>query len=216
MAPDDGKGCGTLGGVKLTLLDSLAQPLEGADPQYICNGAAGAVGPAGGPGPQGPEGPQGPQGPQGLQGIQGVKGDAGPVGPSAAFKQVNLAPFVATAAAASAGSIVFSTPSAGTVLVMGTGLCTMSAPMAMAFELAAQINSSNPSLGSVFQNQSWVSTATGEQPAYRSIALSRTFVLPSDGTYQVYLNEQRVSAAGAATCYMALSAFFTATALGPQ
>ena len=53
VAPDDGKGCGALGGVKLTLLDSLAQPLEGADPQFVCNGAAGAAGPAG---PQGPQG----------------------------------------------------------------------------------------------------------------------------------------------------------------
>lgn len=207
MAPDDGKGCGTLGGVKLTLLDSLAQPLEGADPQFVCNGAPGAAGAAGTQGLQGPVGPQGPQGPEGKP------GETGPAGPSAAFKQVLLQSFAATASAASAGSISFAVPAGGTALVMGTGLCTMAAPMAMAFELGGQITTTNPALGTVFQNQSWISTAAGEQPAYRSVALSRTFTLPSAGTYQVFLNEQRVSGTGAATCFMQLSTFFTATTL---
>jgi len=85
--------------------------------------------------------------------------------------------------------------------------------MAMAFELGGQITSTNPALGTVFQNQSWISTAPGEQPAYRSVALSRTFTLPSAGTYQVFLNEQRVSGTGGATCFMELSTFFTATTL---
>jgi hypothetical protein len=212
VAPDDGKGCGALGGLKLTVLDSLAQPLD-ADPQFVCNGAVGAAGPAGASGPQGPEGPLGPQGPQGIQGVRGEAGLAGQAGPSAAFKQINLQPFAATAAAASAGSINFTVPSGGTALVMGSGLCTLAAPMAMAFELGGQITTANPALGAVFQNQSWVSTATGEQPAYRSVALSRTFTLPSAGTYQVFLNEQRMSGTGGATCYLNLSAFFTATPL---
>jgi len=213
VAPDDGKRCGTLGGVKLTLLDSLAQPLEGADPQFVCNGAAGAAGPTGPQGPQGLQGPQGPDGPQGLQGPQGAAGDAGPTGPSAAFKQILLPSFVATASPSSVGSISFTVPSGGTALVMGTGLCTLAAPMAMAFELGGQITTTNPALGTVFQNQSWVSTATGEQPAYRSISLSRTFTLPSAGTYQVFLNEQRVSGTGGATCFVELSTFFSATTL---
>lgn len=210
VAPDDGKGCGALGGIKLILLDSLAQPLEGADPQFVCNGAAGPAGPQG---PQGLEGPQGAQGLQGLQGAQGEAGPAGQAGPSAAFKQVNLASFVATPAAASAGSITFTVPSGGTALVLGSGLCTLAAPMAMAFELGGQITPANPVLGTAFQNQSWVSTATGEQPAYRSVALSRTFTLPSAGTYQVFLNEQRVSGTGGATCFVALSTFFTVSTL---
>jgi hypothetical protein len=210
MAPDDGQGCGTLGGVKLTLLDSLAQALEGADPQFVCNGAPGAAGAAGA---SGPAGAPGPQGPEGLQGPEGKPGDTGPAGPSAAFKQVLLQSFAATASAASAGSISFTVPSGGTALVMGSGLCTLAAPMAMAFELGGQITTTNPALGTVFQNQSWISTATGEQPAYRSVALSRTFTLPSAGTYLVFLNEQRVSGTGGATCFMQLSTFFTATVL---
>jgi hypothetical protein len=213
VTADDGTGCGALGGVKLTLLDSLAQPLEGADPQFVCNGATGPAGPAGASGPQGPEGPQGPTGLQGLQGVKGDPGPDGPAGPSAAFKQVSLPSFVATSAAASVGSIIFTVPSAGTALVMGTGLCTLSPSVAMAFELGGQITPTNPSLGTAFQNQSWISTAPTEQPAYRTIALSRTFTLPAPGTYQVFLNEQRVAGTGAATCFAAVSTFFTATSL---
>src|SRR5262252_3669473 len=76
---------------------------------------------------QGPEGPQGPQGPQGPA---GATGGTGPAGPSAAFKQVLLQSFAATAAAASGGSFSFTVPSGGTALVMSTGLCTLAAPMA--------------------------------------------------------------------------------------
>jgi len=208
IAPDDGKGCGALGGVKLTLLDSLAQPLPGADPQFVCNGAAGEAGPAGA---AGAAGPQGPQGPQGVQGPEGAPGQTGPAGPSAAFKQVVVPQFNATAAAASAGSIPFTVPSAGSVLVSGTGLCALGPSSAVALELGNQITVTNPAFTSVLQNQAWVSTPAGEQPAYRSIALSRTFAVPASGTFQVFLNQRLVS--GAATCYVALSTFFSATTL---
>jgi hypothetical protein len=201
MAPDDGKGCGPVGGVKLTLVDSLGQPLENVEPQFVCNGAVGETG---------AKGPEGLQGPQGLQGAEGPQG---PAGPSAAFRQINIPPFAVTAAPASVGLITFTVPSAGSVLVMGTGLCTLTASTAAAFEIGPQITAANPALGNVFQNQTWISTAAGEQPAYRSIALSRSFVVPSAGAYQLFLNEQRVSAAGSATCYAAVSVFFTASAL---
>jgi hypothetical protein len=167
-------------------------------------------------GPQGPQGPQGVQGPQGAPGPVGPKGDegaVGPAGPSAAFKQVNLDPFAVTASPASVGAITFTVPGAGTAMVNGTGLCTLTVSTAVALEVGPQIGASNPGLSTSFQNQSWISTPAGEQPAYRSVALSRTFTLPAAGTYQIFLNEQRVSPAGAATCYVELSTFFTASTL---
>jgi hypothetical protein len=197
--------------VKLTLLDSLAQPLPGADPQFVCNGASGEAGPAGAAGPQGPQGPQGPEGPQGIQGPEGAPGQTGPAGPSAAFKQITVPQFNATATAASAGSIPFTVPSAGSVLVSGTGLCALGPSSAVALELGNQLTPTNPAFTSALQNQTWVSTPAGEQPAYRSIALSRTFAVPAGGTFQVFLNERLVS--GAATCYVALTTFFSATLL---
>jgi len=211
VAPDDGKGCGVVGGLKLTLLDSLAQPLSGADPQFVCNGAPGETGDPGAAGPQGIQGPEGPQGPQGIQGTEGTPGQTGPAGPSAAFKQVAVPQFNATAAAGSAGSIPFTVPSAGTVLVSGTGLCALGPASAVALELGNQITAANPAFTSALQNQTWVSTPAGEQPAYRSIALSRTFAVPASGTFQVFLNQRLVS--GAATCYVALTTFFSTTTL---
>ena len=184
--------CGVVGGVKLTLIDALGVPVPGTDPHFVCNGAPGA------PGEKGADGPPGPPGPPGS---------------SSAFKQVAVAQFPVTAAAASVGAIPFTTPGAGSVLVTATGLCTLSAPAALALELGPQITAANPSFTSPLQTQSWVSSATGEVPAYRSVALSRLFTVPSEGTFQIFLNEQRASTAGAATCYVTLTAFFTATLL---
>jgi hypothetical protein len=170
-------------------------------------------------GPQGPQGPGGEQGLPGVPGAPGAKGEQGaqgPAGPSAAFKQVNVTPFNITAAAASAGSISYTVPSAGTVLVMGTGLCTANGQVALALEVGPQITAANPGLGNSFQNQAWVSVPPGEGAvAYRSIALSRTFTVSAAGTYQTFLNEQRVSGATGVTasCFVALSAFFTADVL---
>ena len=78
VAPDDGKGCGALGGMKLILLDSLAQPLEGADPQFVCNGAAGAAGPAGPAGPTGTGRPSRRAGPPRTSGRGGRSRSRGP------------------------------------------------------------------------------------------------------------------------------------------
>jgi hypothetical protein len=204
ISPDAAAGCGALGGVKLTLVDPFGEVVPNTEPQYVCNGAPGA---AGGPGPAGPQGPEG---------AKGETGEPGPAGPSAAFKQVNIPGFSVTAAAASAGSISFTVPSAGTVLVTGTGLCNSTGQAALALELGAQITAANPSLGSVFQNQAWVSMSANEgAQAYRSVALSRTFAVPQAGTYQIFLNEQRIAtpANATASCFVTLTAFFTATAL---
>jgi hypothetical protein len=171
---------------------------------------------------EGPEGPQGPAGAQGLPGVpgvpgaQGVEGPQGPAGPSAAFKQVNITPFNVTATAASAGSITYKVPSAGTVLVTGSGLCLANGQAALALELGPQITPSNPALGTVFQNQAWTSFSAGEgAQAYRSVALSRTFPISQEGSYETFLNEVRVSAATGVTasCFITLTAFFTAETL---
>jgi len=167
-------------------------------------------------GPQGPSGDQGLPGVPGAPGAKGEQGPQGPSGPSAAFKQVNVTPFNITAAAASAGSISYTVPSAGTVLVMGTGLCTANGQVALALEVGPQITAANPGLGNSFQNQAWVSVPPGEGAvAYRSIALSRTFTVSQAGSYETFLNEQRVSGAAGVTasCFVALSAFFTADTL---
>jgi hypothetical protein len=193
IAPDNGEGCGTLGGVKLTLVNGSGEQVPGTEPQFICNGAPGEKGD---PGPAGPEGPQGPP------------------GPSAAFKQVNVPGFSITAGAASAGVISYTVPSGGTVLVTGSGLCTSNGQAALALELGAQITPSNPALGTVFQNQTWVSFSAVEgAAAYRSVSLARTFTVAAAGTFQTFLNEQRVSGAATASCFVTLTAFFTANTL---
>jgi len=190
LSNDAEQGCGALGGVKLTLVNGSGEPVPNTEPQFICNGA---------PGAKGDVGPAGPQ---------------GPLGPSAAFKQVNVAGFSVTAAAASAGVIGYTVPSAGTVLVTGSGLCTANGQAALAMELGAQITPSNPALGTVFQNQAWVSFSAVEgAAAYRSVSLARTFVVPAAGTFQTFLNEQRVSGAATASCFVTLTAFFTASTL---
>lgn len=82
-APDDGTGCGPLGGVKLSLVDGSGNPV-GTPPAYVCNGARGPAGPQGSnglTGPQGPQGSIGPQGPLGPAGPPGATGPAGPQGP---------------------------------------------------------------------------------------------------------------------------------------
>ena len=192
--------------VRLVSEDERCRPRE----TRIHWNVTGPEGPAGPPGMAGPPGPQGERGPQGDQGPQG---DPGPPGPAAAFKQVNIAPFNLTSAAASAGSISFTVPSAGSALVTGTGLCAFTGAAAVALEVGNEITTSNPSLSNSFQNQSWASVPAGESPAYRSVALSRTFTLPSAGSYQVFLNEQRVSGSAATSCFVALTAFFTAAPL---
>ncbi len=201
MSTEAASFCGVVGGVKLTLVDGTGQPVPNVDPQFVCNGAPGAPGEPGQPG---------------AQGLQGPQGAEGPAGPSAAFKQVNVTPFNVTPAAASAGAIGYTVPSAGTVLVTGTGLCTANGQAALALELGAAITASNPALGTVFQNQTWVSFSAAEgAAAYRSVALSRTFSVPQAGTYQTFLNEQRIAAATGvnASCFVTLTAFFTATTL---
>jgi hypothetical protein len=193
ISADAEQGCGTLGGVKLTLVDGSGEPVPNTEPQFVCNGA---------PGAKGDEGPVGPVGPQ------------GPAGPAAAFKQVNVPGFSVTLAAASAGVIGYTVPSAGTVLVTGSGLCTSNGQAALALELGAQITPSNPALGTVFQNQAWVSFSAVEgAAAYRSVSLARTFVVPAAGTFQTFLNEQRVSGTARACCFVTLTAFFTASTL---
>jgi hypothetical protein len=190
ISPDAGEGCGTLGGVKLTLVNGSGEQVPGTEPQFVCNGAKGDQGPAGADGPQ------------------------GPAGPSAAFKQVNVPGFSVTAGAASAGVISYTVPTAGTVLVTGSGLCTANGQAALALELGAQITPSNPALGTVFQNQAWVSFSAVEgAAAYRSFSLARTFSVDAAGTFQTFLNEQRVSGVATASCFVTLTAFFTTNTL---
>ena len=188
---DVGDACGVAGGVKLTLVDEQGIEVPDTKPQFVCNGATG------------------------LQGVEGPAGPQGPAGPAAAFKQVNIAPFTVPASVtpASVGSITFTVPAAGTALVTGSGLCTFGGAAAVALEVGPQITTGNPSLSTVFQNQSWVSAPADEAPAYRSVALSRTFTLPSAATFQVFLNEQRVGGTAAASCFVTLTVFFTATTL---
>lgn len=191
LSTEVGDACGPAGGVKLTLVDEQGVAVPDTKPQFVCNGATG---------PQGAEGPAGAQ---------------GPAGPAAAFKQVNIAPFTVPASTtpASVGSITFTVPAAGTALVTGSGLCTFGGAAAVALEVGSQITTGNPSLSTAFQNQSWVSAPADEAPAYRSVALSRTFTLPSPATYQVFLNEQRVGGAAPASCFVTVTVFFTATTL---
>jgi hypothetical protein len=190
--------------VRLVSADEHCRPRE----TRIQWSVAGPEGPAGSPGPPGPVGPQGPQGEPGPQ------GESGPPGPSGAFKQLNIAPFNITAAAASAGAIAFTAPSAGTALVTATGLCAFNGAGAIALEVGPEITTANPSLGTSFQNQSWVSVGTGDgPPAYRSIALSRAFAVPSEGPFQIFLNEQRVNGVAQVSCFVTLNAFFTSTTL---
>ncbi len=190
--------------VRLVSADEHCRPRE-TRIQWSVAGPEGPAGPPGAPGPAGAPGPQGAQGPQ---------GEPGPSGPAAAFKQVNIAPFNITQAAASQGSIGFTAPSAGTALVTGSGLCAFNGAGAIALEVGPEITASNPSLGTSFQNQSWVSVGTGDgPPAYRSIALSRAFTVPSEGSFQIFLNEQRVTGAAQVSCFVTLNAFFTSTSL---
>jgi hypothetical protein len=158
-------------------------------------------------------------GPPGIPGPTGDPGPPGPPGSSAAFKQVNVPGFGITAAPASAGSITVTAPSNGTVLVTGSGFCVTNGQFALALELGPQISEENPQIGTSFQNQSWVSVPEGEAVAplnaYRSIALSRAFPVSEAGAFAGFLNEQRVSAApgAAASCFVTLTAFFTADTL---
>jgi len=80
ITPDDGTGCGVVGGLRLTLVDGNGVDVPNTIPAFVCNGASGGKGDTGGLGPAGAPGQQGPQGPQGVQGVAGAKGDTGATG----------------------------------------------------------------------------------------------------------------------------------------
>jgi len=81
ITPDDGTGCGVVGGLKLTLVDGSGVEVPNTVPAFVCNGAPGAKGNTGPMGQQGSQGVQGVAGPKGDTGATGAEGATGPIGP---------------------------------------------------------------------------------------------------------------------------------------
>jgi len=205
--PVDPTECPSGTGVAFDLIDSLGNPILNSR-QVVCGGATGAQGPAGAQGAMGLQGLLGPQG------AQGAPGPTGPTGPSAAFKNATTPnpAVVVGGTAVSVGSITFTAPSGGSVLVSATGLCTLSTSTSVELELAATAPT-GPLLTGPLQNSTFVSSAPSESPAYRSIALSRPFTLSAQGTYTFHLNAQRNAGAGSGLCYASLTVFYTLSQL---
>ena len=202
IAPDDGTGCGTLGGLKLTLANPAGVPTTDP-PMFVCNGAPGA------PGGKGEQGIQGPPGPQ------------GPAGPFASFSNFQMGqspaiPVTTTAsnAATVIGSISFVAPSAGEALIMANGSCAVS-PQTTTLTLAINDTGGVWDLaGAVNYQTSIALVAGGTLP----VAVTRAFTIPVPGRYVLYLNGKRTNGnmVTPTSCLVNMSAFFTATPLAQQ
>lgn len=181
----------------------------------------GPMGPQGVIGPIGPPGPQGPEGPQGLQGPQGVEGPTGPRGPAGAFtsfSNIQMVPrivpvsLVGTNAGTTIGSISFTAPASGQVLVMANGSCTLgNAPNALTLAIEPAADFWDPAGAPAYQTT--LSTSAGN--ANMPVSVTRAFTVVEPGQYVLYLNGKRSVGATSPTCLVNMTAFFTASPLTP-
>jgi hypothetical protein len=164
-------------------------------------GVPGPAGPSGLPGPMGPEGPRGPVGPQ------------GPAGPAAAFKDASTPDYVAPSSEAGSVSTLltlpFRAPSAGHLLVTGSGFCNTppDAPGAhYAVYLAAAPGETHES---ALAGSAFVRMPAGAPLAQAPFSVTRSFAV-RPGPQAVVLSFQNFAGTDGHSCQAALAAFFTA------
>ena len=146
-------------------------------------------------------------GAQGIQGPPGAIGETGPTGAGFGFRQVFIGPTViptGTNPFNSVGSISFTTTTSGNAWAMLTGQCNVPAGV-YRLEVSSVANAAVPN-----------TTAAVTVQATGPVAVSRSFPVGAAGTYTLFVNGERTSATGTASCFGGLTVFFTPSALLPQ
>jgi Collagen triple helix repeat (20 copies) len=184
--------CSGAGGVKLTLVDEQG-PVAGLDPQSVCNGAPGL------------------QGPPGAVGATGATGPTGPAGSGFGFRQVfigSTAIPAGTAAFNSVGQISVTVPSAGSVWAIWTGQC-LGVLGTFRLEISSVPNVAVPNTTAAATLSTAVSSAI-------PVTVSRSFPVGGAGQITLYVNGERTSATGLASCFGPFTVFFTPGSQLPQ
>jgi len=142
-------------------------------------------------------------GPMGVQGPQGVPGPTGPAGTGFGFRQVFIGSTTipVTGTTGSIGSISTTVMTQGVAWVVWTGQCIVSGTGAFRFEIGTVANAAVPN-----------TTAAVTVQATSPISVSRAFTLVPSGpssTFTLFVNGERLSGTGTASCFGGLTLFFT-------
>ena len=145
-------------------------------------------------------------GAQGIQGPPGAIGETGPTGEGFGFRQVFIGPTAiptGTNPFNSVGSVTFTTTTSGNAWAMLTGQCSVPAGV-YRLEVSSVANAAVPN-----------TTAAVTVQTTGPVAVSRSFPVGAAGTYTLFVNAERTSPTGTASCFGGLTVFFTPTVL-PQ
>ena len=183
--------------------------------QYALNGNPGPVGATGATGPTGLQGPLGPTGQMGAtgatgtvgpQGVAGAPGAAGPTGPTGAqgatgaagsglivtnstIQTTYLTPLT-TCVNYSGGTVTLVAPASGTVLVTANAQVDLYHTIGTFDVVQFAIGATPVDCGDPSHNITW--ETPGSYPTFtsmqRTFTVTRSFTVPSAGTYTYYLN----------------------------
>jgi hypothetical protein len=162
----------------LTLVDGDGTVVS-KEPQFVCNGATGP---------------------------QGAVGPAGPAGPGIGFRQVFLNQTAVPTGSApqnSIGSITATIPVAGSVLVMASGQCAITAAntqIRLEVGVARDASVANSTAANNISSGS-------ETSALRTYSVARSFAISVPGRYEFFLNAERVAGAGTGFCFGPMTVF---------